>query len=106
MDLFYFLVISLVVYIFFRWRQYRLDQEINELAEKIVAVYIPLSIEKINDSVYAWHSVSNEFICQGRTYEEWKQNWMKRWPGRAAVVDDKDHAMLKEIWGVEKVFDR
>lgn len=56
-----------------------------------------LSVEKIGDIIYCWDAGNNDFICQGRTAQELRENFHARFPDRNAAILHGDDALVQSL---------
>lgn len=79
---------------FIAWSTERkLKQMMETLVENIESTRIYLKIEKHDDgSLIAYNSVNNEFIAQGKTFEELAEAFKARFPDKTGVIGKDDFA--------------
>lgn len=69
-----------------RYLQNHIQRQLDAMAKEIVDKYVPVEVELINGSLVTYHKVTQEFICQGNSYDEWAENWLRRYPTKIAIA--------------------
>lgn len=71
----------------------KLGQLVEELHKSIEASRIYLKIERHTDgSIIAYDKNTNEFIAQGKTFEDLAEAFKSRFPDKTGVIDKDDFA--------------
>lgn len=74
---------------------------INELYEQFKQFTL-MRIEQQDSMLYAYNMTTDEFICQGRNFDEIHDAFTKRFPGEKAIVTQGEELLFKEKMNVAK----
>jgi len=91
MDYFWGFVSALfaifVLNIYASYRSYRFQREITDTAREAANLFVAIRWEKDKDTVYAYNRLDDQFVAQGRTFEEWRANFQARFPEKKAIIE-------------------
>jgi len=80
----------------------------DEFAQNIAKAYEQLQqftvlrVEKQEDMLYVYNMKTDEFVCQGETFDEVHDAYTKRFPGEKAIVGQGEELLFKERMNVGK----
>ena len=69
------------------YRSYKFQREITETAEQAANLFVAVRWEKDKNVVYAYNRLDDQFVAQGRSFEEWKANFQARFPDKKAIIE-------------------
>ena len=91
MDYFWGFVSALgiiaVLNIYASYRSYKFQQEITDTAKQAASLFVAIRWEKDKDTVYAYNRLDDQFVAQGRNFEEWRANFQARFPEKKAIIE-------------------
>ena len=74
-------------------RETQREEMLDQLEQRLP---VGLVIEEINGVVYGWDHKTNDFVCQGRYMEQFRDAFRTRYPNRSAtIVDGPDELMQR-----------
>lgn len=79
--------ILFVVNVYAGYRSYRFKKEITDTAREAANLFVAIRWEKENDVVYAYNNLDDNFVAQGKTFEEWRANFQARFPDKKAIIE-------------------
>lgn len=78
------------------WQWYH-RRQLSQLAQAIVDRYVPITVEVVQGQYLTYHRITQEFICQGQSYQEWAQAWLSKYPTKMAVASEEHTRLLIEL---------
>ena len=79
-----------IIFILNAWvgyRDYQFKKEIIDTAKAVANQVIALRWERVNDVVYSYNRLNDEFVAQGSTFKEWRANFEARFKDKQVVFD-------------------
>lgn len=89
---FWYFVTSVVLRLVFRKKDQELEEQREELIDKITKIIHRIKQEKHNDMYYWFDADTDRFLAQGRTDDEIRQHLLSRFKGHIFLIND-DQAM-------------
>lgn len=73
-----------------RAKQYEneLSENLSKLEEHYVNTQVNLKLEKIQDVVYVYDMRDDTFICQGKTKDEIRELFKKKYPDKNGIIHE------------------
>lgn len=85
-------VVGAVIYrtVFFVVQRYLLWRNLKLIAQlQLADIMIVAQVEKIDDMFFVYSETSQEFLAQGRTWEEIRTHFKSRFPGKVCAIDQE-----------------
>lgn len=96
-----FALCMIVLWFVRRWIQNRVAANLHHRMAQLEAEQqrqpIPLMVEEIGHTLYSWHTETHDFVCQGNTLEDLRNNFKLRYPGRNAHIAEGSERLLGRL---------
>jgi hypothetical protein len=92
----WFLACIFVFKLFLLWSNYKLrllEEDLDTQIEELRNKFIFLRVEEHNGIQFAYNATTNEFVCQGKTFNDLNENFGKRFPNVKGILVKDDEAL-------------
>lgn len=90
-----FIVIDIVARAVEKLSDKELDEKVEKGLAKLRETIIPSRIEHVNGMLYLYNKETNDFIAQGKSFEELNENAKKRFPEKLFNVAQAEINLVK-----------
>jgi aspartate/methionine/tyrosine aminotransferase len=101
-GIFWWFVIQLVLAVFLRMQENK-EQKFNNMIKKLDEITHRVTVEKHGEMYYWFDSDDNEFLAQGKGFEDTVDQLKKRFPNHIFFVTtgDKQYKIASPSWNLE-----
>ena len=92
-----FAMVGIYVWILYHRLKSRIDRAVSELINEAEVNLVGLEIEVDNGRYFCYNNKDKQFVCQGSTITEIKQEFQERFPGKTAYLAGGDPAVVEQF---------